>query len=235
MRTLADKVVIITGAGGSIAGAVQEAFARAGARPALVDRDLVRIQGRAKSYGVEPIRSDLATLEEAQRMVAEVKRLTGRVDGLVHLVGDVVNGGLAEVTPEDYGRAFDTNVRTLFYAAKAVLPELRQRDESFIGGIAAFEAWGGGAPGAGLFAASKSAVAALLRSLDGELEGTSTSVGIVFPMGVVATASNRPRLQEAGAAGIDPRAIAAAFVTAALADEGGRLVEMPVYPPRAPR
>lgn len=233
MKTLADKVIIVTGAGGSIAGAVQDAFAKAGARPALVDRELVRIQGRAASYGVDPVQADLATADEAVRMVQEVKRHAGRVDGLVHLVGDVVMGRLTELTPEDFDRAFHTNVRTLFHAVQAVLPELRTREESFIGGIAAFEAWGGGAPGAGLFAASKCAVATLLRSLDHELEGTTTSVGIVFPMGVVDTLGNRRRLGTGGGPRIDTRAIAQAFVTAALANDGGRLVELPVYPPRA--
>lgn len=231
MTSLHDKIIVLTGAGGSIAGAVEEALAGRGARPALVDRDVVRIQGRAASYGVEPIASDLSSLAEARRVVAEVKRRAGRVDGLVHLVGDVVDGPLADLTPEDYDRAFDTNVRTLFHAIKAVLPELRQREEGFIGGIAAHEAWGGGAAGRGLFAASKSAVASLLRSLDRELEGTGISVGIVFPMGPVDTLGNRRRPAEGGPS-IAPAAIAGAFVAAALADGGGRLVEVPVYPPR---
>ncbi len=232
MKTLHDKVIIITGAGGTIAGAVQEALARAGARPALVDRDVVRIQGRATSYNAAAIESALASPEEAERVVREVKEQTGRIDGLVHLVGDVVPGTLQEADQDAFDRSFDTNVRTLFYAIKAVLPELLARDEGFIGGIAAHEAWGGGAAGGGLFAAAKSAVAAMLRSLDRELEDSAVSVGIVFPMGTVDTISNRRQLQDPGLPMIAPSTIGDAFVSAALAGEGGRLVELPVYPPR---
>ncbi len=231
MKTLRDKIVMVTGAGGTIAGAVQEALVRAGARPALVDRDAVRIRGRAASYNALAVESDLGTVDEARRVVAEITERNGRIDGLVHLVGDVVTGAVEDLDVADYERAFDTNVRTLFTTLQATLPELRRREEAFVGGIAAHEAWGGGAAGSGLFAASKSAVAALLRSLDRELEGSAITVGIVFPMGFVDTVSNRQRLG-ATADMVDPRAIASAFVSAAVADDGGRMVELPVYPPR---
>lgn len=232
MKTLRDKVIIITGAGGTIAGAVQEALVRAGARPALVDRDPVRIQGRASSFEAPAVASSLDSLAEAGRVVSEIKARTGRIDGLVHLVGDVVPGTLEQADEAAFDRSFDTNVRTLFFAIKAVLPELRARDEAFLGGIAAHEAWGGGAAGGGLFAAAKSAVAALLRSLDRELEDSAISVGIVFPMGTVDTLGNRRRLEDEGTPLIAPATIGEAFVSAALAGDGGRLVELPVYPPR---
>jgi NADP-dependent 3-hydroxy acid dehydrogenase YdfG len=233
VKTLRDKIIIVTGAGGSVAGAVQEALARSGARPALVDRDLIRIQGRAASYNACAVESDLGTLDEACRVVAEVKARSGRVDGLIHLVGEVVTGRVEDLSVEDFQLAFDTNVRTLFTMLKAVLPELHAHDEAFVGGIAAHEAWGGGAAGSGLFAASKSAVAALLRSLDRELEDSGITVGIVFPMGAVDSVTTRRRLSAAGDVPmIHPRAIGNAFVAAALADDGGRMVELPVYPPR---
>ena len=147
MKTLNDKVIVITGAGGSIAGAVEEAFRHEGARLVLVDKDKVRIQGRSSSYGALALEADFTTLKNAQDVVKKVKEEMGHVDGLVHLVGEVVTGRVDAASEADYNHAFDTNMRTLFNAVKAVLPELLSREEGFIGGIASQEGlgrWGGG-------------------------------------------------------------------------------------------
>lgn len=236
MKTLRDKVIVITGAGGAIAGAVAEAFFEAGARLALIDRDEVRIQGRSSSYTSLPVISDLSSVAEAERALGEVQAQLGRVDGLVHLVGDLKAGALSSLSEDDYQKVFDGNVRTLFVATKAALPLLRANEEGFIGGIASREAWeggSGGAPSSALFAGAKSAVAAFLRSLDAELHGSGVDVGICFPMGPVDTASNRRALgRRRDAPVIDPAAIGRAFVAAALSGQGGRLLELPVYPPR---
>lgn len=233
MKTLANKVIIVTGAGGAIAGSVGSTFRKEGAQLVLVDRDGVRIQGRASGYDTRPIEADFSTLKSAQAVVAQVEAELGRVDGLVHLVGEVVTGSLLEADEADYELAFSSNVKTLFNATKAVLPALLKREEGFIGGIASREAWGGGAAGAGLFAAAKGAVATFLRSLDADLAHTQVGVAIIFPMGPVDTLTNRGRFRRADSAHlIHPHAIAQAFVAAATSGVGGTLLEIPVYPPR---
>lgn len=235
MKTLQDKVILITGAGGDIAGAVQDSFANAGARLVLVDRDPVRIKGRASSYHTVAIESDMGSVEEAQRVVTLVKQQTERIDGLIHMVGDVTLGTIHDLTVDDFDRAFESNVRTLFVTLKALVPDLVRRPSSFIAAMASQEAWGGGAAGAGVFAASKSAVAALLRSLDRELDATTVEICIAFPMGRVDTESNRRKPVDDGRGVIEPRAIGDALVGAALMHGGGRLRELPIYPPRSAR
>jgi NADP-dependent 3-hydroxy acid dehydrogenase YdfG len=233
MKTLKDKVIIITGAGGATAGAIIEAFHKAGARLLLVDRDALRIEGRASSYGLTPCQEDLLSFESAQRVVKEAKTQFSKVDGLVHLVGDVLTGSVLDTTFEDYTRVFQTNVRTLFDMTKAILPELVKRNEAFIAGIASREAWRGSAAGSSIFAAAKSAVATFLRSLDGELHQTGVGVSIIYPMGFIDTLHNRKTLGRSKEhTFIHPESIAQALIDAALSGQGGRLLEMPVYPPR---
>ena len=232
MKTLKDKVIVVTGAGGAMAGAVIEGFYKAGARLLLVDRDTLRSEGRANSYGITPCQEDLMSFESAQRVVAEAKQQFSKVDGLVHLVGDVVTGSVLDTSFEDYSRVFQTNVRTLFDMTKAILPELVKRDEAFIAGIASREAWRGSAAGSGIFAAAKSAVATFLRSLDGELQTTGVGVSIIYPMGYLDTSHNRKTLGKKEPF-IQSESIAQAILDAALSGQGGRLLEVPVYPPRA--
>jgi NADP-dependent 3-hydroxy acid dehydrogenase YdfG len=231
MKTLKDKVIVITGAGGAMAGAVIEGFHKAGARLLLVDRDVLRIEGRASSYGITPCQEDLMSFESAQRVVAEAKGQFSKVDGLVHLVGDVVTGSVLDTSFEDYSRVFQTNMRTLFDMTKAILPELVKRDEAFIAGIASREAWRGSAAGSSIFAAAKSAVATFLRSLDGELQNTGVGVSIIYPMGYLDTLHNRKTLGKKEPF-IQSASIAQAILDAALSGQGGRLLEVPVYPPR---
>lgn len=233
MRNLTDKAIILTGAGGAIAGAVAEAYRRAGAAPILVDRDAVRIQGLANTLQAPVIEADVATAAGAKEMVEQALSLHGRVDGLVHLVGEVVVGETHELDEDAYDIVFDSNVRSLFYSVRAVLPEIKARGEGFIAGIASREAWGGhGESGRGLFAAAKCAVAAYLRSLDAELEQTRIDVAILYPMGLVDTATNRRALARNGVKLLRPNALAEALLQAALGDDDGRLIEIPVYPPR---
>jgi NADP-dependent 3-hydroxy acid dehydrogenase YdfG len=233
MRSLQNEVFIITGAGGAIAGSVAEAFAKAGADLVLVDRDKVRLQGLASSLGMLAIEADVGTIAGAEAMVRETQAQLGKVDGLVHLVGELMVEETRMDTAEAYDRIFDSNVRSLVYAVRAVLPGFLARGEGFIGGIASREAWDGGAAGSSLFAAAKSAVGAYLTSLDAELQGTQIDVSIVYPMGPVDTPSNS-RLFKGYRRGrfIDPRRVAEAFLWAASRDEGGRLLEIPIYPPR---
>lgn len=235
MKTLRDKAIIITGAGGAIAGAVEEALMSAGARPILVDRNRIRIQGRASSYDTPFIEADLTRFAEAQAMVERARVEAGPIDGLIHLIGDVVTGRVLDLDPEAYARVFDTNVRTLYHSVKAVLPALLEREEAFLGGIASREGFLGGAAGSSLFAAAKSAVATFLRSLDLELEGSTVGVSIIFPMGPVDTMTNRRPTHADPDTLIDTASLGEAFVIAATAGRGGRLLEIPIYPPRRPR
>lgn len=236
MHTLRDKVIVITGAGGAIAGAVAEAFREVGARPALIDRELVRIQGRAASYRTVAVESDLASQAEAERAIAEVIAHHGQFHGLVHLVGDRAGGPVGAIDEATFDHVFDSNVRTLFLATKAVLPHLVAQGEGFIGGIASKGAWvggvAGGAEGGAVFAAAKSAAAAYLFALDEELRGTGVQVSICFPMGAVDTEANRREFgRERAHRLIQPSVIGAAFVAAARSGQGGRLLEIPVHPP----
>lgn len=233
MPDLKGRVYVITGGSGAIAGAVAQAFAAAGARLALADVREQLLQERAQSLGALALGADLTDPGAAEAMVEQVTERLGRIDGLIHTVGGFAAGKVHEVDPGQYDRMFDLNVRTLFCAVRAVLPKLLARGEGFVAGFAAGPAWRGSGPGAALYAAAKSAVATFLRSLDAELSGTRIQVLIVYPMGVVDTPANRRAMPEGDPAGwIDPAAIADALVFAVTRGPRGRLVELPIHPPR---
>jgi len=155
-------------------------------------------------------------------------------DKVIAITG--AGGPVTAIDEATFDRVFDTNVRTLFLTTKAVLPHLLRQRAGFIGGIASKGAWvggvAGGAEGAAVFAAAKSAAAAYLLALDEELRGTGVHVAICYPMGAVDTEANRLALgRSRGKNLIEPRVIGRAFVSAALTGQGGRLLEIPIHPP----
>lgn len=104
-----------------------------------------------------------------------------------------------------------------------------QAGEGFFAAFAAGPAWTGAGPGRALYTAAKTALASLLRSLQGEVEGVRFLV--VYPMGTLDTEANRKAMPEADfSRWIAPELVAKVVVEAAGA-KGGRLLELPIYPP----
>lgn len=232
--SLADKVFILTGGGGAIAGAIAQAFTKAGAKLALVDAHEGQvIQERAKELGGMVFVANLTHYPDAEMLVRQVKSRMGRVDGLIHTVGGFTHAPVKDADPSSYDKMFDLNVRSLFYMTRAIVPELITQKDGFIAGIASSAAWNGSGPGIALYAAAKSAVATYLRSLDGELADTDVRVAVVYPMGTVDTPANRREMPDADPmAWVDPAEIGESLVYAASRTPRGRVLELQIFPPR---
>ncbi len=233
MQALQDKVYILTGGGGAIAGAIAQAFIKAGAKLALADAYETTIAQRAQELGGRAFVANLTHYPDAEMLVRQVKAQMGRVDGLIHTVGGFSYSPIKDTDPSLYDRMFDLNMRTLFYMTRAILPELLGQKDGFIAGISAAAAWHGVGPGVALYAAAKAAVATYLRSLDAELAGTAVRVAIVYPMGAVDTPANRKEMPDADPmAWVDPAEIGESLVYAASRSPRGRVMELQIFPPR---
>ncbi|HEY2746937.1 MAG TPA: SDR family NAD(P)-dependent oxidoreductase [Polyangia bacterium] len=233
MAPLTDRVFIVTGAGGALAGPIVRALAHAGARLVLVDRHDDHVRERAREHHATALAADLSTLEGATAMVNAVVGRHGRVDGLVHTVGGFAMGRIVDGDAATYDRMFDLNVRTLFNVLRAVAPGMLARGDGFICGISSEPGWTGRSPGTALYGAAKAAATSLLRTLEVEARGTQVGVCIVYPMGAIDTPANRKDMPNADPASfIDPNEIAASILHAATRGARGRLSELPIHPPR---
>jgi len=215
MENLAGRVLVVTGGRGAIGRAIVSALGSAGARVVVADLPEVNVLDAAG----------------ATALVQGVLEREGRLDGLVHTVGGFAMGKLLDAPLADYERMFDLNVRSLFHVARAVLPHFVEQKRGFLAAFSSEPGWTGASPGSALYGAAKAAVAALLRSLDGELAGTDVNVAVIYPMGAVDTPANR-RDMPGFARFIDPQEIAETVVFAAQRSRAGRVLELAVYPPR---
>ena len=173
-------------------------------------------------------------------MVQATLERYGRIDGLIHTFGGFAAGRVVETALEVtvlevtvlevYERMFDLNVRTLVHAVVASLPEIIKVEGGFIGGISAGQVARGAGGGAAYYTAAKAAAALFLNSLGAELSGSSTKVGVVYPMGGVDTPANRRDMPKVDPnTWIDPFEIGAAFVHMATRSDRGRIRELQVF------
>ena len=230
-KPLAGKVSMITGAAGALGRVMAEAFAAAGAQLVLVDvhdcADLVEKTG-GRAYT-----ADLLDEQQATALVQRVIEDHGGIDHVIHTVGGFTWGEAGSASSGDYERMMNLNMRSLFHVGRAVMPSLLKAQRGLLMGIGAGQAHAGGAAGVALYAASKSAVAAWLQSVDMEFEGTDARAVTLFPMGVIDTAANRAAMPQADVSGwISPQELARAAVHVASAPARGRYRRVSVYPGR---
>ena len=229
MSELHDRVYILTGGGGAVAGAVARVFSAHGARRVLGDRR----EGPTRDLAGFAVRASVDTLEDAQAVVRAAKARYGRIDGVICAAGAFQWGRVQDAGMDTYDRMFDANMRTVFCAVSAVLPDLTDQGSGFIAGFSSMPAWHGAGSGVALYAASKAAVATFLRSLDAELIGTDIRVASAVPLGVIDTPANQSDMPDADPRDwIDADEVAQALLFAATRGPRARLVELPIYPRR---
>jgi NAD(P)-dependent dehydrogenase (short-subunit alcohol dehydrogenase family) len=127
-----DAACLITGGTRGIGAAAAVALAEQGGNVVVVGRrmdeaasDLVR-QVEALGRRCIAISADVSKPSEAVRCVQETIGKLGGVDVLIHSAGGPVNGGLMEITPEQWYSAFDVHVHPIFHLCRAAIPVMKK-------------------------------------------------------------------------------------------------------------
>jgi 3-oxoacyl-[acyl-carrier protein] reductase len=190
MRSVAGKVVVVTGAASGIGRATAELFSDEGATVAATDRvadDLPGTHGFAL---------DVADADAITRVVATIEAELGPVDVLVN------NAGVSLPVPidaDDYFRVWDTtiavNIAAYVRMVRACLPSLSRDGAGRIVNIASTEGLGA-TPFLSPYTVSKHGVVGLTRSLACELGARGVTVNCVCP-GPIRTGMTAPIPDEA--------------------------------------
>lgn len=188
--------VAITGAAGAIGGTTATVFADAGWDLALIDYGADNHDAMTDAHPNAQVFDCNLLDEEATRDVFQTIGTDAALDAVLAIAGGFAMQTAHEATTADYKRMMDLNLQTLFNTARAALPLLTDRDDSFFCGVSAPAAVNGQARAA-LYAASKGAVAAYCKSLGAEYRDDGVRVSVLYPMGVVDTAANREAMPDA--------------------------------------
>ena len=201
---LGGKLALVTGAASGIGQAIAVAFAQAGARVIVTDRDaaacadtLARVQAAGGLGSVYAL--DVTDAEAATRLAAQVGQALGAIDILVNNAGVIVREGID--SPRAHAairQVMDVNVIGAFNVMHAFLPALRERQGNIvnISSGASFH----GQPNAVGYSASKAAVRLLSQSMVADLAASGIRVNVIAPGVIVtpmtdATRANPERLE----------------------------------------
>ncbi|UOQ48315.1 SDR family oxidoreductase [Gracilibacillus caseinilyticus] len=185
--SLKEKVVLITGAAGGIGIAAAKAFAKEGAKLALVDLSKDAIQQKAKDVEAEDIlllSADVTKEDDVKTYVETTLTKWGAIDVFINNAG--INGKFAnldEQTVDNFQAVIGVNVLGAFLGLKHVLPVMKKQKN---GAIVNTASNGGllGAPGMGLYVASKHALIGLNKTASLEAAEYGVRVNAIAPSGV---------------------------------------------------
>lgn len=182
-----DQGVLVTGGAGGIGSEVCLAFARAGARVAVVDVDAGRCE-QVVARMEHPERhialgADLADLAGHEPLIEQVRSAFGRLDTLAHLAAVLRRRPtIDDVTEEDWDAQIGTNLKATFFLDRAVARALRAQGRG--GSIVNFTSqgwWTGGFGGSVVYAASKGGIVSMSRGLARTLAPDRITVNTVSP------------------------------------------------------
>jgi 3-oxoacyl-[acyl-carrier protein] reductase len=181
--------VLVTGSSTGIGAATARAFAACGARVAI---HYGSNAGAASALAAEisataVISGDLRQRGAAADVVAAAAEKLGGLDTLVSNAGAIVGRTpLNDFDDSIYDEVMALNVRAVAELARAAHPYLARSTSASIINTGSIAGRNGGAPGSGLYAATKAAVHSLTRSMAKEFAAAGIRVNAVAP-GVIET------------------------------------------------
>ncbi len=223
--------VVVTGAAGTLGQATAEAFHKAGARLALLDRDEARLQEVAGGLaGARPYALDITDANAVAGVVERILGDLGGVDVLANIAGGFAMGPLLQDTDDaTWDRMFELNLRSVFNTCRALVPHMLQAGFGRIINVSARAAREGKGK-MGPYCASKAGIITLTESLARENWHSAINVNCILP-GTIDTPPNRESMPDADfSSWVAPSALA--DVICFLAAEESRAINgaaIPVY------
>lgn len=171
-KAIPDRVVLITGGGGGLGGAVARLLAEGGTyRLALVDNradalDQVVADVTAKGATASALVVDLAVAEQVETVVPWAIATYGRVDALVNTAAILHRQDFNAVTARDFDEVFHINAFAPFLLARAAMPDMAGRGWGRIVNVTSTGVYEGGfTMTSAIYEASKGAVAVFTKML----------------------------------------------------------------------
>ncbi len=169
-KSLQGQVALVTGGARRIGRSIALALAGAGARVAVhyniskADAEATRAEIEKQGGEAFLIQGDISQVAEAQRVAEAVLAHFGRVDILINNAGIWEPYHWDKITEADWDRFLDTNLKSQFFLAQALAPQMKQRGRGSIVNLASIgglRAWAEFIP----YCVSKAGVLMLTRTL----------------------------------------------------------------------
>lgn len=180
MSKLDGKVAVITGGSSGIGLATAKRFVEEGAYVFITGRRAAELEKAKAAIGrnVSTVQGDVASLEDLDRLYAQVKAEKGVVDIIVASAGFVEHQMLASATPEHFDKTFGINARGVYFTVAKALP-LMTRGGSIV--LVSSGLHLKGFPMHGTYSATKAALRSFARTWAAELAPRKIRVNNLSP------------------------------------------------------
>lgn len=184
-QSIADKVVVITGASGGIGEATARHLASLGARVMLGARrkdrlDAIVAEIRAAGGHAEATAVDVTDRAAVEALVASAEAAFGRLDVMINNAGLMPLSRLDQARIEDWERMIDVNLKGVLYGIAAALPLMKQQKGGHIINVAS-TAGLRVSPTFAVYSATKFAVRAISEGLRQEMTAYNIRSTIISP------------------------------------------------------
>lgn len=180
MQRLQGKRALITGGTTGIGLATAQLFMAEGARVAVTGQNPATLAAARESLGAQALvlRCDAGDVREQASLAATLRETLGPIDVVV------VNAGMADFRPVEqwdeaaFDRSFAVNFKGPFFLLQALLPVLANPASVVLTASVTTQL---GMPNTSVYAATKTALRSLARTLSGELTGRGVRVNAISP------------------------------------------------------
>lgn len=181
-RSLSGAVVAVTGGGRGIGAATGAALARAGAKVALGDIDMVAAEQTAGSIGSGAIALplDVGETRGFTEFLDEVEQRLGPIDVLVNNAGIMPLHRIEDEADAMTGRILAINLHAVIHGSREAIRRMKPRGSGHIVNVASVAAKIP-FPGGATYAATKSGVFGFSEAIRAELSGSGVEVSCVLP------------------------------------------------------
>src|SRR4051812_29792005 len=174
-----ERAALVTGGSSGIGLAIARLLREEGYDLTLVSRTPEKIEAAAAELGGFAIAANVADPDDCARAVASHQERFGRLDVLVNSAGVGIGGLVEDLDLKKLDLQLDINLRGLFLVTQAAIPLLRE-SRGWIINLASI-AGTVPTPGLATYGATKAAVIALTRSLNGELDAAGVRAIAICP------------------------------------------------------
>ena len=183
---LEGQVALVTGASRGIGAVIARRLAQEGARVAVnyqSSEEAARqvVQSITDGGGEAAVMAgDVSQEDSANTLVKQVLERWGRIDILVNNAGITRDRLLLRMTPEDWDRVLEVNLRGAFLCTKYVMPHLIRRRQGRVVNISSVVGLGGN-PGQANYAASKAGLIGFTKAVAREVASRNITVNALAP------------------------------------------------------
>ncbi|RFU93263.1 MULTISPECIES: SDR family oxidoreductase [Citrobacter] len=205
MNTIAEKVVVITGASSGLGEATARLLAARGAKLILGARRLDKLEKLASEItaaGGEAlaVTTDVAKHDDVVNLIQSALKKYGKVDVLVNNAGVMPMAAMSKLKVDEWDLMIDINIKGVLYGIAAVLPNMLNEKNGHIINLSSVAGLRVSAGVGTVYSATKFAVKAISEGLRAEVGSSGIRVTTLYPGAVASELVNGSSDAEASSA-----------------------------------